>query len=305
MKIWKSPYWKILKKTVVQFFEDSLTNYSSSIAFYLIFSLPAILLITVSIAESAYEDEVVRQTLLEQIRMLLGTESASAVDNIMSNAGIRGSSLFAKFVGIGTLLFSATTVFVSLQDGLNKIWRVKPKPQQNLWNFVKNRMLTLAMVISIGFLLLVSLIIDAIIVIFSNLLTQWVSDASMYIISGINILVSIAIITLVFSMIFKFLPDVKIKWKDVWVGAFVTTLLFTIGKYLIGFYLGNSSIDSVYGTAGSLVLLLIWVYYSSVIIFLGAEFTYVYSKERGERILPDDHAMVIEEVEKEHGIANE
>ncbi len=285
-------YWKILKNTAVQFYSDNLTNYSSSIAFYLIFSLPAILIITVSIAESAYEDQIVREALLEQIQMLLGTESASTVDKVLSNASISGSTLFAKLVGIGTLLFSATTVFVSLQDGLNKIWRVKPNPKQNVWNFIKNRMLTLAMVISIGFLLLVSLVIDAIIALFSEMITQETSDASLYIISGINILVSITVITLVFSLIFKFLPDAKIKWQDVWVGAFFTTVLFTVGKYLIGLYLGNSSIDSVYGTAGSLVLLLIWVYYSSLIVFIGAEFTYVYSQEKGHRVRPSTHATV-------------
>lgn len=280
-------------------------NYSSSIAFYLIFSLPAILLITVAIAESFYEDQVVRQNLLEQIRMLLGQESASTVNNILKNASVAGSSLTAKIVGIGMLLFSATTVFLSLQDGLNSIWKIKPKPNNDVINFIKNRLLSLAMIVTIGFLLLVSLVIDTLLAVFSGLLTSWLSEVSLYIVSGLNLLISIAIITLVFAMIFKILPDAKIEWHDVWIGAFVTTLLFTIGKYLIGFYLGSSSVDSVYGAAGSLVLLLIWVYYSSVIVFVGAEFTYVYSKETGNRIKPNRYAVVVDEVEKENQTANE
>lgn len=211
-------------------------NYSSSIAFYLIFSLPAILLITVSIAESFYEDLVVRQNLLEQIGMLLGRESASTVDKILNNANVAGSSITAKMVGIGMLLFSATTVFLSLQDGLNSIWKIKPKPNHDVRNFIKNRLLSLAMVVTIGFLLLVSLVIDTLLAVFSSFLISWLSAVSLYVVSGINLLISVAIITLVFAMIFKVLPDAKIEWHDVWIGAFFTTLLFTIGKYLIGFY---------------------------------------------------------------------
>ncbi|UII20052.1 YihY/virulence factor BrkB family protein [Fulvivirga ligni] len=297
-------YWKVIKHTVKEFIADDPMSYSSSIAFYTIFSLPAILIITVSIAGSAYEDQVVRTNLINEISNLFGQSSAETIDKIMANANGLGDSLIAKIVGIGTLIFSATTVFVSLQNGLNCVWGIKPKPEKGIIKFIVNRLLSLAMIISIGFLLLVSLVVDTLIVVFNNILTELFSGATYYIISGVNIIFSLAVITLVFAMIFKVLPDAKIEWRDVWVGAFVTTLLFTLGKYLIGFYLGNSSVSTAYGAAGSLVLLLVWVYYSSVILLFGAEFTYVYSREIGHKIRPDKDAVIVKTIEQEDGTVN-
>ncbi|MBL3657572.1 YihY/virulence factor BrkB family protein [Fulvivirga sp. 2943] len=298
-------YWKVIKNTVKEFIADDPMSYSSSIAFYTIFSLPAILIITVSIASSAYEDEVVRNNLMEQIQSLFGATSAEEIDKILANADGLGDSVIAKIIGIGTLIFSATTVFVSLQNGLNRIWRIKPKPEKGFIKFIVNRLLSLAMIISIGFLLLVSLVVDTLIVVFNNILSELFSGGTYYIVSAVNLGFSLAIITLVFAMIFKILPDAKVEWRDVWVGAFVTTVLFTLGKYLIGFYLGNSSLSNAYGAAGSLVLLLVWVYYSSVIVLFGAEFTFVYSKEIGHKIRPDKGAVIVRQVESEEGNVNE
>ncbi len=297
-------YWKVLKRTVLKFIEDDPLSYSSSIAFYVVFSLPAILIIVISIAGSFYEDQVVRNSLLDQIRQLFGADSATTVDKILANTRVEGSTLLAKVVGIVTLVFSATTVFLSLQAALNSIWRVKPKPNMDFLKFIRDRLLTLAMVISIGFLLLVSLVLDAFIAILNQALASWFSEDTYYIIWGINVLVSIFVIASVFAMVFKFLPDAKINWPDVRMGAFVTALLFLGGKYLIGFYLGNSSLNEVYGAAGSFVLLLLWVYYSSMILLLGAEFTYVYSRELGHKIKPSQYAVKIRQVEDKKEVAN-
>lgn len=284
----------MFKEAFLKFFKGDPMGQSASIAFYTIFSMPAILLISMVIAGYFYEDQEVKQTILEQIQSLFGPQSAEQVQKIMENASQTASTTLAKIVGIGTLLFSATTVFISLQNSLNSIWGIKPKPKQEIIGFIMNRLLSLAMVISIGFLLLVSLVIDALIVIFNNIIEDLLSGYALYVISGVNLIISMGIITLIFAMIFKILPDAKIKWRDVWVGALVTTLLFTLGKYLIGLYLGASTLANAYGAAGSLVLLLVWVYYSVLIMLFGAEFTFVYSREIGDRIRPAKDAVLLE-----------
>ncbi|HEX5055596.1 MAG TPA: YihY/virulence factor BrkB family protein [Gammaproteobacteria bacterium] len=280
-------YWNLGKETVKKFLADNPVSFSAGIAFYTIFSLPAMLLISIWIAASIYDDALVRQSLLEQIQSLFGKDSAEAVRTILKASGDIGYTMWAKIVGIGTLLLSATTVFVSLQEALNHIWNAKPNPARHgMINFVTHRLLSFAMVVSLGFILLVSLVIDTAIVLFINLIKGYFSEATAYIVAGINFAVSLLIVSVVMALIYKLLPDVKIKWKDVWVGAVVTALLFMIGKYLIGLYIGNSDIASAYGGAGSLVLLLVWVYYSSSILLLGAEFTYVhanYGRPPGEK----------------------
>lgn len=299
MKKFVNRYYNLFKGAVLKFIEDEPMSYSASIAFYTIFSLPAILIISMVIAGSFYEDQQVKQAILDQIQQLFGNESANQVLKIMENASQQASSTIAKIIGIATLVFSATTVFVSLQNGLNSIWGIRPKPKREIIWFIMNRVLSLAMVVSIGFLLLVSLVVDALIVVFGNYLTEWMSGFTYYIISTVNLLFSMGIITLIFAVIFKVLPDAKIKWKDVWVGAFVTTLLFTLGKFLIGLYLGASTLANAYGAAGSLVLLLIWVYYSATIMLFGAEFTYIYSQDIGSNIRPGKEAVLlkVEEVD--------
>ncbi len=291
-------YWKVTKKTVKKFIEDKPMNYSSSIAFYTIFSLPAILIIIINIAGSIYDDETVRSSLISQIHSLFGENSANTIEKILTNAVEFGSDTFAKVIGIATLVFSATTVFIALQDSLNHIWGIKPKPKKGYIKFAIDRLLSLAMVISIGFLLLVSLIVDTVVSLFKDFLTNFLSDGAYFMVSILNFLFLGIIITVIFAMLFKILPDAKIRWKNVWIGAFVTTLLFLGGKFLIGFYLGNSTLSNAYGAAGSLVLLLVWVYFSSVILLFGAEFTFVYSKEKGDQIEPAKHAVIVEQVEK-------
>ena len=296
--------WQILKQTVVNFFQDDSFSYASSIAFYTIFSLPAILIISLSVGATVYERDVVQQELINQIGRLIGPSSAAEIEKILLNAALDSTGTLARIVGIGTLIFSATTVFVSLQTSLNKIWGIKPKPERGIVKYLIDRLLSLAMVISIGFLLLVSLIIDTLLVVLQTTLSKFLEGWTLYIVTGTNIAISLALITAIFAMLFKVLPDAKIKWRDVWVGAMVTTVLFTIGKFLIGFYLGNSSVNSAYGAAGSLVIILVWVYYSTVILLFGAELTSVYAEKTGSKILPYHHAVKVQLVEVEKDVEN-
>jgi len=293
--------WDVLKQTVLNFFQDDSFSYASSIAFYTIFSLPAILIISLSIGATVYERDVVQQELINQVGRLIGKESAADVEQILLNAALDSRGTLAKIVGIATLIFSATTVFISLQASLNKIWGIKPKPERGVVKYLIDRLLSLAMVMSIGFLLLVSLVFDAALVMIQNSLSKILSGWTLYLVAAMNIVISLALITLIFAVLFKVLPDAKIKWKDVWVGSLVTTAFFAAGKYLIGFYLGNSSVNSAYGAAGSLVIILIWVYYSTVIFLFGAELTSVYAEKLGSDIQPYHHAVKVQlvEVEKE------
>lgn len=293
--------WELLKETVGKFIEDNPMNYSAAIAFYTIFSLPGILIVTVYFVGLFYDREMVQSEMFYQIRTLIGEKSASEIENILANAEESGEGAIARTVGIITLLFSATTVFISLQDALNRIWRLKAKPEKGWLKFILNRLMSLGMIISVGFLLLVSLVVDALLVIFKDYVAGNFAGLSNFLLSAFNFLFSLGLVTLVFGLIFKVLPDAKIKWKDVGIGAFITTLLFSVGKYLISFYLAGSSLGSTYGAAGSLVLLLIWIYYSSIIMLLGAEFTFIYSRNIGSVIKPSSGAVKVKLKEQEEG----
>lgn len=272
-------YWKALKKTLKKYSVIEAMNYSSSIAFYLIFSLPAILIITMTIAGSIYEDQVARDTLLQQFQSLFGGQSAEAINKVLLNIDESYNSIIARIVGVLTLIISATTVFVSLQDGINKVWGIESKPENGWLYFLKNRLVSLAMAVSIGFLLLVTLIIDAVLSFFDEQIVAAFSETGFYIASSVNVVLSILVTTVVFACLFKIIPETEVKWRNVFSGALITTLLFAGGKYLIGFYLATSSFGDVYGAAGSLVVLLTWIFYSSMIVLFGAQFTSVYSKQ--------------------------
>lgn len=299
MKKFISSSWEVLKDTVRDFFEDDSFSYASSIAFSTIFSLPAILIIALAIGSTFYERNVVQTELINQVGRLVGHDTAKEIENILLQAAFDNTGWWAKIVGIVTLALSATTVFMSLQSSLNKIWGIKPKPARGWVKYIVNRLVSLAMVISFGFVLLVSLLIDTILVVFQDMLTRFMEGITLYLVTALNIVISLAFITLIFALLFKVLPDAKIRWRDVWVGAIVTTLLFTIGKYLIGFYLGNSTFNSAYGAAGSLVIILLWVYYSTVIFLFGAELTAVYAKASGAAIQPYSNAVKVKLVEVE------
>jgi len=297
-KFWISA-WAILKKTMLNFLHGECLSHAASIAFYTIFSLPAILIIALSIGSAFYERNIVQQELLNQVSRLIGPDSTKEIENILLYAVLDSTGMFAKIIGIATLIFSATTVFISLQTSINSIWGIKPKPQRGYVKYIVNRLLSLTMVISIGFVLLVSLIVDAVLVVFQGMLSHALAGLTLYIIKIVNFIFSLSFVTIIFAMMFKVLPDATVRWKDVWVGSLVTTVLFALGKYLIGFYLGNSAFNSAYGAAGSLVIILVWVYYSTVIFLFGAELTFVYAKEMGSEIRPYSNAVKVELIEIE------
>lgn len=289
--------WHLLKETFVGYFREDPMSYSAAIAFYTIFSLPAVLIVILVMAGTIFGEQAVSGQLFYQIEELVGAESALEIQKIIQNASLSEAGTFAKIIGIGTLIFSTTTVFVSIQNGLNKIWGVKAKPRRGWLKFMVNRALSFSMVIIFGVLLLASFAIEAGLQIFKDLISHLFSGATLYIMWLVNLLISIVVNTFIFGMIFKVLPDAVIRWRDVWIGAFFTTFLFIIGRLLISLYLANSDFSNTYGAAGSLVLILMWVYYSTVIMLLGAQFTQVYSHQYGKIIVPTQNAVRV--IEKE------
>lgn len=287
-------YWDIIKEIFTRFIDDEPLLYAANIAFYTIFSLPAVLIIVINIAGNFFAQEAVTGELYFQIRSLVGSDSAKEIQRIIESVSLSESGFIATVISVITLLFSATTVFIAIQGGLNAIWGVKPNPKRGYVKLLVDRILSFAMVVTLGFLMMVFLVVDAIVAVFKSYLIQILSDVTFYIIRVINFSISLLVITVIFALIFKFLPDAKIKWSDVRMGAFVTAILFILGKFLISFYLSQTDLNDTYGAAGSFVILLVWVYYSSIIVLLGAEFTQVYAINRGRIIRPRKNAIKVE-----------
>lgn len=297
---WSST-WNLIKLTFKEFSQDKPLDFAAIIGFYTIFSLPAILILLIRIAGAAFGREAVRGEVVSQISGIVGRNSAEQIQSIIENASLSPATTIGTIVGISTMAFTATTVFVALQDALNSIWEVKAKVEKGWLKIVISRLLSLALVVSLGFLLVVSLSIDVILGLFRGFIERELSGISIYVINTGNQAVSVLISTLIFATIYKVLPDAHIRWPNVWVGAFVTAILFGIGKFFISFYLQFDPLADTYGAASSVVLLLVWVYFSSIIMLLGAEFTYVYSRQRDKRVQPASHAVKVEkkEIEKE------
>jgi membrane protein len=298
--------WNLTKRTFKEFADDKPLDYAAIIGFYTIFSLPAILIITIRIAGAAFGQDAVQGELVKQIGGIVGRSSATQIQSIIENASQSSASTIGTLVGIATMIFTATTVFVALQDSLNAIWEVKAKPEKAWLKLIIARVLSLAMVVSLGFMLLVSLSVDVVLGVIYDYLRQELSGVAVYLVTIGNVLVSILISICIFAAVFKVLPDAKIKWYNVWVGASVTAILFVIGKYILSLYFQHDPLADTYGAAGSLVLILVWVYYTSIIFLLGAEFTQVFSRVRDKGIRPEDHAIKIkvEEVEEEDEASN-
>lgn len=293
----KLTFYEVIVDSVKDFSSNDSITFAACTAFYTIFSLPALLIIVLNIASTFYNETEVREELLTQVEELIGKESAETLDQIMANVTLDDQVFWARAVAIGILLFSATTVFVSLQNSINHIWHIKPKPSKGLLKFVINRLLSFSMVASIGFLLLVSLIADAIIVIVISHFADLFEGNLLFLASIGNFVLTQSILVLIFGLMYKILPDAKVRWRDVWLGAFVTMVLFGLGKYLIGVYMGNADVGSYYGGAGSLVAILIWVYYSAVIFLFGAQITYYIAENAGGNVIPLKQAVKVELVE--------
>lgn len=293
--------WKLTKQTFQEFSEDRPLDYAAIIGFYTIFSLPAVLIIIIRIAGAVFGHDAVRGQVVRQISGLVGNDSAEQIQSIIQNASTSSASTLGTILGVGTMLFTATTVFVALQDALNAMWDVKAKPGKAWLSLVISRVLSLAMVVSMGFLLLVSLSVEVILGALNEFLQQQFTGVAVYLMNAGNLLFSVLISIAIFATIYKVLPDAKIRWTNVWVGATVTAILFVIGKYVLNIYLRYEPLGETYGAAGSVILLIVWVYYTSVVFLLGAEFTQVYSREHDKRVEPTDHAVKVEtrEIEKE------
>lgn len=291
--------WELTKLTFKEFADDRPLDWAAIIGFYTIFSLPAVLIITLRIAGIVFGDEAVQGEVAKQIGGIVGRSSAQQIQNIIENADRSASTTIGTVVGVATMVFSATTVFVSLQDSLNAMWEVKAKAELGWLKLVVDRVLSLALVVSLGFLLLVSLSVDIVMGLVSDFLRQEMSGVAVYLITVGNVLVSVLISAVIFAAIFKVLPDAKIRWPNVWVGATVTAILFVLGKYVLNIYFQHDPLADTYGAAGSLVLILVWVYYAAVIFLLGAEFTQVYSREHDRGIHPQDNAVKVETKEIE------
>lgn len=291
--------WQITKQTFKEFIDDNPLDYAAIIGFYTIFSLPAVLIITIRIAGAVFGQEAVKGEVVKQLGGIVGQNSATQFQSIIENAAVSDATTIGTIVGVATMIFSATTVFVALQDSLNAMWEVKAKVEKGWLKLLIGRVLSLAMVISMGFLLLVSLSIDVALGIVYDFLRQQFSGIAVYFITIGNFLVSAIISTVIFAAIYRVLPDAKIRWKNVWVGAIVTAILFVLGKYVLNIYFQHDPLADTYGAAGSLVLILVWVYYTAVIFLFGAEFTQVYSKAHDKKIEPEDTAVKVKKKEVE------
>ena len=274
--------WALLKTTFEEWTQDNVARLAASLAYYTVFSIAPLLIISIAIAGLVLGSEAAQGQIVAQLRGLLGQQGAELIQGMIESANKPTAGIVATAVGLITLLLGATGVFGELQSALNTIWNVKPSPRNGLILFALSRFWSLTMVLGIGFLLLVSLVLSAALSGIGAWAQGYVGEMA-FIAQLINITLSFIITMALFALIYKVLPDLKIAWRDVWMGAAITSLLFSVGRVLIGFYLGNSSISSSYGAAGSLVVLLVWVYYSAQILFLGAEFTQVYARTVGSR----------------------
>lgn len=279
----------MLKTTFNNWTADKASRLAAALAYYTAFSLAPLLVIVIGIAGLAFGQQAAQGGIVGQLEGLLGHDSAHALQVMVQKAGQHHSGLVQTVFGVVTLALGATGVFAELQDGLNTVWEVRPKPARPVVAILKERFTSFTMVLAIAFLLLVSLSLSAGLAAFNEYLKNFLPGLDI-ISQVLNFVISFGVITLLFAMIFKILPDVTIGWRDVWTGAVVTALLFTVGKYLIGVYLGRGGVSSWFGAAGSLVIILVWVYYSAQILFLGAEFTKVYANKYGSRIAPAPNA---------------
>jgi membrane protein len=274
--------WALSKESVSQWSDDYASSMGAALAYYTIFSIAPLLIIAIAVAGFFFGEESARGQIFDQMRGLLGDRGASVIESAVKSANQTGGGTFAAIAGIVTLLVGATTVFGELQSDLDRIWDSPKSEHSGVWGLIKGRLLTFGMVLGIGFLLLVSLVLSAGLSALGKFWSGWFPGWDV-IVQAVNFIVSFAVITGLFAMIYKLLPRVQIAWTDVWVGAAVTSLLFAIGKLLIGLYLGRNSVASSFGAAGSLVIVLLWVYYSAQIFLLGAEFTKTYSYRHGTR----------------------
>jgi membrane protein len=293
--------WEVLKNSFKGFSDDKVTKLSASLAYYTVFSMGPLLMVIVFLCSIFFGREAVEGTIYGQIEGFVGHDAALQLQQIIKNAAISNEGNVAAVIGIITLLIGATTIFADIQDSINSIWGLKVKPKAGWFKLVKTRLLSFGVICSLGFLLLVSLGVTSLVEALTNRLKNYFPEVTVVLFYILNLVITFAVITTLFGVIFKVLPDAKIKWKDVLAGAIATALLFMLGKFAISFYISKSDVGSTYGTAGSLVVLLVWIYYSSIILYFGAEFTKAYAIKYGGEIHPNQYAVISQTIEVERG----
>ena len=282
-----------LKQVFTEFAEDNILKYSASLAYYTVFSLAPVLIVIISICGVLFGKEAIQGHIYGQIKGLVGNDAAVQIQETIKNIHLTGHNIFATIISIIVLLIGATGIFGEVQDSLNKIWGLRIKTKKTWWKLIINRLLSFSLILCIGFVMMVSLLLNALVSAFGTFLARYFSEFSVILVQLTDNVLTFIVTTFLFSLMFKVLPDAKIKWKDVLIGGLITSVFFTLGKLTIGYYLGSSNIASVYGAAGSIMIIMVWVYYSSIILYLGAEFTKVYAKLHGGKIYPNEYAIWI------------
>ncbi|MFA4867897.1 MAG: YihY/virulence factor BrkB family protein [Pedobacter sp.] len=296
--------WNVIKETFTGFSDHKVTKLSGSLAYYTVFSMAPLLVVIISLCGIFLGQEAAQGEIYKQLAGFMGKQTALQLQEIVAKAAIGDKDKVAFIIGLVTLLVGATTVFADIQESINTIWGLKPKPKRGWLKMLQNRFLSFSVIVSLGFILLVSLGITTVLDGFSTRLQARYADVSVVLFYILNQLLTLVVITLIFAVIFRVLPDALIKWRDVLSGAVVTAVLFMLGKFAISIYIGQSDVGSTYGAAGSLVILLLWTYYSSIILYLGAEFTKAYAVAYGSEIRPAHYAVTTKEIEVETGNAS-
>jgi membrane protein len=281
---------QFIKKVILEFMDDNVMKYGASLSYYTVFSLAPMLIIIIGICGLLFGRDAVQGQVYGEIKDLVGAAAAIQIQDTIKNIHLTRDTPVATVVSLIILLIGGTGIFGEIQDSLNRIWGLKIKTKKTWWKLILSRLLSFSIIICFGFVLMVSLVLNALIAIIGDRLNNLISGTGKVFIPVIDHLVTFTITTLLFAVIFKVLPDAKIKWKDVTIGAFITAILFTLGRVGIGFYLGRSDMATIYGAAGSVVIIMVWAYYSSVILYLGAEVTKVYATQYGGKIQPNDYS---------------
>lgn len=287
----------VVKETAKDWSDDNATRLAAALSYYTVLSIAPLLVLAVAIAGLVYGEEAARGQISAQIGSVVGPQAGQAIQTVLSHAKSPEQGIVSSIVGVVVLLFGASGVFGELQASLNEIWKVAPKPGRGFWGLLQQRFFSFAMVLGVAFLLLVSLVLSALIAGIGGAFSRALPGGSA-LWETLNAVLSLAVVSGLFALIFKILPDAEVGWRDVWMGAVVTALLFTVGKFGLGMYLGRASVASPYGAAGSFIAFVIWVYYAAQILFMGAEFTQVFARHRGRRIEPSAHAVPVEVIKK-------
>lgn len=283
-------FWETLKETFTEWNNSPAGKDSASLAYYAIFSIPGLLIIIIWIAGYFFGQDAIQGQISDEIGGLMGENVSKSIEEMIAGALIDKENIFMKIVGVFSLVFGATTIFFQLQKSLNYMWDVEPAPRKAIVKFLLDRANSLGMILVIGFLLMITTVLSSLISFFNNIIAMHFGLETYYLMEVVNFSISFLIVTLVFAFMFKVLPDVEISWKSVWIGAFLTAVLFTIGKFLLSFYFSEFKPESAFGQAGTIILIMMWINYSCMLIFFGAEFTKVYSNKKGYKIIPSKHA---------------